>query len=1143
MGTPIDGVAAEISGTRADDVQKVQEHVARVLRSPRFARAPRMQRFLAFLTEEMLAGRASHLKEYTIAVSVFGKPADFDPGTSALVRVEAGRLRKLLAQYRQEHGSQDALILEIPKGTYVPTFRPAAGFDASSNTTGAAAGNAAGEARAVPVRAASLWSASQERRQITAVSCTFASELGTQTAGELVSSIEVFYDKCSSIAKRLGGSFDGGSSDRAMLYFGWPNALEDCACRALKAALELLAAVKESFGPGPLGVRIGVATSAAVTRSTEASEAAARRPGVIGEAPLLATRILRAVPFNGILVTESTRRLTGASFEFVPAGALDSQATTDSTLLWRLLAAKTVATRFRAAHAGPQSSIIGRREELALLLSRWHLSSHGEGQAVVVVGEAGIGKSRIVESVLDEIGAQAVQMRAQCSPHHGNSTLFPFVELIRGQLEGAGDGEPATDAQLDRFLRRFGLNEPTDRSLLAGLLSGSTEEVSSALSASRQKDLTLKLLIRLLTSQVESRPTVLLVEDIHWADPTTLELLEELLRLCAGIHLLLILTSRNEPVGDSIRQNKITAIRLTRLPRRDCNELIDRLLNAAPLSAETRALILEKAEGIPLFLEELTRLLLGAGERRAGDTLVPESLSDLLISQLDRLGGIRGVAQMGAVIGRQFTRDMLAQACGFSGEEIDTALDQLMAAGILIREGAEANRLFSFRHALLRDAAYESVLSPARRKLHYHVGTLLLESFPDLAMEHPEIIARHMMEAAHPDEAIPFWVDAGRKAAGRYALAEAIADFRLALDALRALPTSRDNRERELEVQIELGLVTRNARGYGDRELLPIYERARTLAAELNRPDHLAHSVYGLWTHAAGCGEWKKAVTLAIEFENLTRRMDDSQLEVEAFRLLGASAALMGEFSIAARHFQRALSLYDSARHGPRFGFDPGAVSAAYLAWTLWHLGRPGEARSHATQALALAGEKNHAPTLGVVLSWLMFHAVCEGDTRAILSYNERLQSICSERDCRYWQPFGTACAEWAAFQSDRESRHLDRLLEAIRQFGELYFTSCLLLLAADLCATLGRTEQGLEVTELAAQFIDQHDERVWEAECSRRRAQLLLQTAAPDIQEVRQLLMRAMRVARHQESPVLERRAAEALAQLGPSRHPGLPI
>jgi hypothetical protein len=557
------------------------------------------------------------------------------------------------------------------------------------------------------------------------------------------------------------------------------------------------------------------------------------------------------------------------------------------------------------------------------------------------------------------------------------------------------------------------------------------------------------------------------------------------------------------------------------------------MLSAATLSAASRSAILDKAEGIPLFLEELTKLLLAGDENRSREPPIPESLSDLLASQLDRLGATRSVAQMAAVIGRQFTRGMLSVAAGYPEEDVDTALDQLIAAGVLVRDGPEGSNAFSFRHALLRDAAYWSILDHSRRELHYRVGSVLADSFAELAMEHPEIVARHMMDAARHDEAIPFWVDAGRKAAGRYALAEAIADFRLTLDALAALPGNRENRERELEVLIELGLVTRNARGYGDQELASIYERARSLAAQLGKPEHLANAVYGLWTHAAGRGQWKKAVTLATEFENLTRQMEDSQLEVEAFRLLGASAALMGEFSIARRHFERVLWAYDIRRHGPRFGFDPGAVSAAYLAWTVWHLGQREEAKAYAARALSIAEAKNHAPTLAVVLSWLIFYEVCEKNVDAILDYNNRLQAVCAERDCRYWQPFGTACAEWAAFQRDGEARHLERLLDSTKLFRELYFTSCLLLLGAELCSSLHRPEHGLEIASLAAQFIEEHDERVWEAECSRRRGELLLRTRPPDLQGARQWFLRAIKTAHRQEAYPLEQRAAMNLKEL----------
>lgn len=1107
------------SDSFAIDHAAIRDHVAGILRSASFARAPKMQRFLAFLVDESLAGRAAQLKEYTIAVNVFRKPADFEPGTSATVRVEAGRLRKLLLQYRVEHGAADRLVLEVPKGSYVPIFR-----NVEEERTAAT--------HPPSPTASPVWTDAEDRRLVTVMTCALGDERNVSigsVAQAFLESFDVFCETCTAIGLAHGGSVDGSASDRLIIYFGCPQALEDAAGRALTAALEIFGTLRDRLGNAALGVRVGIATSEVVTRYAQP----AARPAVVGAAPSLAMKILSSVPLNGILVAESTRRLTGAAFEFVPAGSLDESGG-EPLLLWRLLKPKLVSTRFRATHLDSQSPIIGRREEAALIMSRWQLSLQGEGQAVLVSGDAGIGKSKLVESVLESVGEQGHQLHVQCSSHHTNSTLYPFVELIKGQIEALPAAAAPDEERLDAYLGAFGIvDQPLQRAVLAALISEAADEALSALSASQQKDLTLSLLTRLLQNQVAQRPTVLLVEDIHWADPTTIELLQDLIRLAASNRLLVLQTSRDDVVPGRASQSNVTCIRLTRLPRRECNELIDVTLNAAPLSCAARAAILEKAEGIPLFLEELTKLFLGADEHRLRGAQIPESLSDLLASQLDRLGSSRSVAQVAAVIGRQFTREMLALAAG-RAERVDTALDQLIAAGVLVREGPVTANTFSFRHALLREAAYGSILDQARRELHYRIGGLLVDSFPEVAVEHPEVVAGHMQEAGRHEEAVPFWIDAGRKAASRFALSEAIADFRLALAALVSLPDSRDNRECQLEALIELGRVIRHARGYGDEELLAIYERGRALSMELGKREQLANVVYGLWTHAAGRGQWLTAVQLATEFEGLSRQTDeDSQLEIEAFRLLGASAAFRGEFAIARRHFERALARYDIERHGPRFGFDPGAASAAYMSWTAWHLGHSAEAKAHATRALAIGDAKNHASTLAMVLSWLMFYEVCERNTTAILAYNDRLQVVCAERDCRYWQPFGTACAEWAAFQHDGNARHLERLLEAAAQFRERYLTSCLLLLGADICRQLHRTDQGLQLAAAAAQFIEEHDERVWEAECSRCTAELLLQSPAPDVRRARKLLVRALKTARHQEATELERRASATLAAL----------
>ncbi|MDE2493493.1 MAG: AAA family ATPase [Alphaproteobacteria bacterium] len=1124
------------------DTAQIKDHLARVLSSPPFIRAPRMQRFLAFLVEEMLAGRDSQLKEYTIAVNVFEKATDFEPGTSAVVRVEAGRLRRLLTQYRTEYGKDDRIVLEVPKGSYVPIFQ-IVDASAMANAFETTAVPEQPELRPINTPAADhlTWLPTDERRLVTVISCAFGDEQNVAVysiESDFLSSFDELHARCSAIAKHHGGAVDGGASDRLIVYFGWPNALEDAAGRALTAALEMISELPGSCDGTALGLRIGVATSEVVTRAGQGPDTGSLRPNVVGEAPAIATKILVKTPLNGILIAESTRRLSGTFFDLVPAGTLHDDGR-EPLLLWRLLKARPVMTRFQAAHAGSQSSIIGRQEEVALVLSRWRLALQSEGQGVALIGDAGIGKSKLAESVLDRMKDEGAQVRVQCSSHHPNSTLYPFVELVKDQISIESEEETAADSLLDAYLARFDLSNSLNKALLCAMLSRSGDEALSTLSASQQKDLTLNLFKHILCAQAQARPTILLIEDIHWADPTTIEVLEDLLRLAASIPLMVLLTSRDDLPVCLARQTNVTSMRLARLPAADCNELINQVLGSTAISANTRFQILQKAEGIPLFLEELTKLFLASDESQLSEARVPESLSDLLVSQLDRLGSTRKVAQLAAVIGRQFTRSLLILASEHPEADVDTALDQLLAAGVIVLQGGETSNSFSFRHALLRDAAYGSMLDYSRRDLHYKVGNLLIDSFPETASEHPELVAKHMLDAGRPDEAIPFWVDAGRKAASRYALAEAITDFDLALDALKALPPSQSNRERELEVLIDLGSVTRNARGYGDQELLAIYQRAKSLAAEPGKEHFLANAVYGLWTHAAGRGDWPSAVTLANEFANLSARIaDDDLLEVEACRLLGASAAFRGKFSEARTHFKRALALYDINRHGPRFGFDPGAASAAYLSWTVWHLGHFDEAKAFAVQALTIAEAKNDPSTLAMVLSWLIFYSTCCDDLEAILTYNDQLQTVCTERECRYWQPFGTASVEWVSFRRDGHIIHLDRLVDFIRQFRERYLISCLLLLGAEICCQLKKTEQGLELAASALQFIEEHDERVWEAEYNRLTAKLLLQCPKPDVAGAQRLLLRAINVAQTQEAPVFEQRARESLDLL--SNSPG---
>jgi class 3 adenylate cyclase len=1079
---------------------------------------------LRFLVEEALAGRAAQLKEYTIATQVFDKPADFDPGTSAVVRVEVGRLRRLLTEYLADHAREDLLQIQVPKGSYIPNFTRAPAPVASRVVPSEPpkSGTDSGERGDWPA---------QERRLVTALSCALTDKaFQYSTGGELLTLLDSLHERCAAIGLRHGGEVDGSASDRLMIYFGWPNALEDAPGRALTAALEIIAEAKSVTPDQILAPRIGVATSEAITRPSAVGPRL--RPAVMGEAPALATRMQLRAPPNTILVAESTRRMSGTVFQFLPAGELEPGE--QGNLVWRLLRARPVTTRFRSQHREPQGEIIGRREERALLMSRWRLSLGGEGQAVLLVGEAGIGKSRLAESVLEQVrrDRNGIYLRAQCSPHHTNSALFPVIALLKARL-GLSHGWRDARTRVTLALRRLGLENELNRGLLTDLVSAEEAHDGGSLSASQRKELTLKLLTRIVLSLASSRPTVLLIEDVHWADPTTLELLQDLVAAASVARLLVVLTSRPGGAPSLAQQTNVTSIRLTRLPRNDCSALIDRMATATDLSAASRTLILERAEGIPLFLEELTKLLLAVQPLDPSDPMVPESLNDLLAVQLDRLGPTRGVAQIASVIGRTFSKQMLTSVTGHTDTEIESALDQLLAAGMLIRDHSDAAETYAFRHALLRDAAYRSLLATTRRALHLRVGNILIEYFPSLAAEHPEVVAQHLQDGGRPDESIPFWTDAARIAASRYVLAEAIAHLRMALAALKSL-TEGNHRERELALLIELGLVIRSAHGYGDEELHAIYQRAQLLAEEVGQPSRYLEVVYGLWTHAAGRGHWRRALDLAHQFEQRARHLGHNDLlELESLRLLGACDAFMGSFASARAQHERASSLYDPARHGPHFGFDPGAAAMAYLSWTHWHLGDAAAGRQYAARALAAADAKAHPPTQAMVLSWLMFHAVCDENLEAIDAYNARLQAVCSERECRYWQPLGAAFAEWAAFCRDGDARRVQHILEFTDAFEERYLTSCLLLLAARMCLVLKWHEQGLEIVDRARIFIGEHDERVWEAEAACLHAELLERIPNADHGRAEQLLRHAITVARGQGAAPFERRAQECLSRL----------
>ena len=1090
--------------------QEMRAHLNHVLMSPVFERCPRMRRFLRYLCEEMFAGRGSLLKEYNIGLAVFDKPQDFDPATSATVRVEAGRLRRLLASYQINHGQADTISIVIPKGGYVPSFERKA-------EQGAALADREDDSVVNAVTANAL--SHMEFSRVTALSCSFRLKGISQLTAEFLEEFSRFRAYFSSTVAQLGGVVESSATVRLTVYFGWPASLEDTSGRAMTAATQIMAYARNEYGDN-CDIRIGIDTGQVLSRPC------LDQPLILGEVPAISMQMIGHAQSNTIVVSEETRRHARTIFEAIPAGAILAE-NGQQIPLWCLLSPRFT-TSFLAKKDAASADIIGRGAELDLLCNRWLLASTGEGQSVLVEGEAGIGKSCLSEALIKGLRPKGYQIRLQCSAHHNNSALYPVIQFLRQWLGGA---DPS-NATLNRFLDKVGLAEPVNRAVLQMLLAQADLEEDAApafSSASEKKEKMLQLLIAILSALCQRKPVVLLVEDLHWADPTTLELIGYAASACQDLRLYLIMTGRSGCSALLGPGQAATVLRLNRLSHQDCSRMIDGIAGDAALPALARDAIIGKADGVPLYLEELTKLMLAGGDL----STVPDGLNDLLASQLGCMGFARRVAQVVSIIGRDFPAEMLKAL--FSDEESRAAdaVEQLLAAGILTRSRPNGKGRYAFRHALLRDAVYTSMMDADRKDLHSRAADILIDCFPEIAADHPEVIAGHMRQAGRLEEAVSFWLDGGRRAAQRYALAEAGANYRAAIDALGLIAPSRRRSERELDALLELGTTIREAEGYYAPGLKEVYERARMLAEEVGQPEALAASLHGIWTVAAGQGKWRHADLLALEFNQFIHSLEpNARLEAEGGRLLGAGAAFRGDFAEARTHFERVIAIYDPARHGRSFGYDPGVASAAYLSWVHWHSGNSEQGRREAEHALAMAEALGHPPTLSLVLVWLLFHAVCERDYGRIKSYNDRLQELCSQQLCRFWQPFGRACLSWASFHLTRDPAHLDELLAHTRAFSERYLTSCLHLLAADICDEMGYYEKGLHHTGLAATFMAEHDERIWEAEYWRLTGQLHARWGQ-NISKAQHCLEQALAIARQQKAVMLEQRAFADLRAL----------
>jgi class 3 adenylate cyclase/predicted ATPase len=995
-----------------------------------------------------------------------------------------------------------------------------------------------------------------ERRQVTVMfsdlvgSTALAASMDPEDLREVIS----VYQKCvGDTVRRHGGFLAKYLGDGALVYFGYPAAHEDDAERAVRAGLELVAAVAALKSPAALQIRVGLATGLVVVGDLIGSGESLEH-GIVGETPILAARLQGIAKPNSVVIAEGTRKLLGNLFELRNLGPQDLKGIVGSVGAFAALRPSSVASRFEALHAGGFTDLVGREEELELLLRRWSRAKAGEGQVVLLSGEAGIGKSRLTAALLERLaGEPYTRLRYFCSPQHTDSALYP----VSGQMERAAGfaHDDTPQSKLDKLDALLAQSSTSTQStaLFAEMLSlpndGRYPLLELAPEQRRQR--TLQALIAQIEALTRSNPVLIISEDAHWTDPTSLELFGRAVDRIASLPVLQIVTFRPEFEAPWIGRPHVTALTINRLARRDVDALIDRVVGNKRLSANIRQDIMERTDGIPLFVEEMTKAVLEAGSEGAEHVAtmvpspalaVPASLQASLMARLDRLGPAKEVAQIGSVIGREFSHALLAAVVRKPEAELNAALQRLIAAGLLFRQGVPPHAIYLFKHALVQDAAYGTLLREPRRALHARIAEMLESQFADIAERQPELLARHFTEAGLIEKAAGLWGKAGQRSLARSALIEAVHQLARALGQIAMLPGTPALRREEIKLQVALINSLMHVKGYAAPETKAATEKARLLiekAEALGEPPDdplmLFSVLYGFWGASYNVFNGGAVCELAGQFLALAEKQGATVPLMIGRRLMGSSLLLTGEVAESRVHFDQALALHDPAKHRPlttRFGQDIGVSILMFRSQALWLLGYPESALADADRGLKDAREIGHAPTLMIALADIT-HILCGNYATANTNLQD-LVALADEKGVIWWQALGMSLRGYLSAVTGEASNSVRTISTAVtlwRSTGSTVFIPLSLLFLATAYAELGKLDDAGRCIGEAMTVVEKTKERWFEADIHHMAGKVALMSHQQDFAKAEAYFERALAVARKQGAKSLELRAAMSMA------------
>jgi class 3 adenylate cyclase/tetratricopeptide (TPR) repeat protein len=963
--------------------------------------------------------------------------------------------------------------------------------------------------------------------------------------------VSAFQSCCAAEVKLLGGTVAQFLGDGLLVYFGYPAAHEDDAERAIRAGLAIIEKVGAvATAPGVrLQVRIGIASGVVVVGDL-VREGVMQENAAIGETTNLAARLQSVAAPDTVVLSPQTYRLVGALFEYRDLGMHTLKGFAEPVHVRQVLRPSKVENRFEARFvAGRGDRLFGRNEELELLRRRWGQAAQGSGRVVLITGEAGIGKSRLTRAVQDWLASEPnLQLTYHCSPYHQDSALYPIIgQLSRAAAIEREDSAEARLGKLQALLAPTSGNVEEDTPLFAALLSIPTGDryALPKLTPQQLKERTVNALLDHMKRLAALRPVMLMFEDIHWIDPTSLELLSLAIDQVPSQPILLLATARPEFVPPWPNHRHVSTMLLPRLDRTEGEAVVFQVAGGKAMPADIRSQIIDRADGVPLFIEELTRTVLESGLLREMDdryeltgtlpqSSIPSTLHASLLARLDRLGPVKNVAQIGAAIGREFSYALIAACAGLAEDSLNAALAQLVQAGVVLRRGLQPDARFMFKHALVQDAAYGSLLRDQRQHIHGAIARALETRFPDIAASQPEVLANHFTQAGLAEPAIDHWRKGGELALRRSAIVEAVNHLTRGIELIKLLPPSPGRDRKELDLHLPLAPAMSAMKGWAAPETVRVMTRARELLGSSGSLAEQMSVLSGLYlVHYIHGPSFDQVLGVAQQCLTLAGLHEHTEALAQAHRFMGQALWSMGEFEAARDHLKQCIDLSPvgtADSKGLRFTLSNNTVGAlSYLSVTLQPMGRFEEATAAALQALGLASDPLSKAT--VMVAELIRIVLGANPTQAGFDANDAVNHCVkySLANFEQWTRFHHGNQLSESGDPRRGIEIMTNAMAAARKIGANVFSPMHLGLLAVAHVKIGDLAAGLRLLQEAIEVAVRTRERFFEPELHRLRGELALRLGR---EEGEASFGQALKLARQQQAGLWELRAATSLAQ-----------